>query len=557
MRLGLVWVGVICLAPASGIVACSEAPVCYPLVIQSDTSCAVSADCVEAGFPGLTCVDGACRVPCTTDSDCSLRATSSDSDEAQEQLGWPEECRVGPQAICEAQVCIPACLSDADCGNGESCLRLPADANNQPGRCGLFRESFEIPRGASGIDFDSIGWTLAEPESLVNPRLRVAWKGIAGCDNPDPTLCGGPAAAGVRFALIEALPTPPKGTPNSAPTCGACACCLECLLDPPTLADAVAPVCSSRCEAERQGNPNVSCGIISPAPFEECPASNPGCRGQPVCPATVPGRCQSVCTACEACPAQTAEVGDGLSSCERDAANKGCTACPLCDACTEQQCPVCLMSGMGAACETCLATNCLPRTECRDCYACSELADCILGGQSCPEAKQTCEAQGNAGCYPTPVNYPRAQLTEAEQSLTSAPLPMVAGAAGELTLEFSYVPFNVGRTYAVGVQNQAPPLWPRVEQELLVQFCAANCEVESSFTTAQFADGRPVSLPPPNQRGNGLQVGTQSELDWRSGKIRVPIPENFRTPTFRVRFVPHFGEGVRLGLDEVIIRRRG
>lgn len=570
MRPKLLWVGV-ALTGVAVIPDCSDAPICNPLVIQSDTTCSVSADCSEGGAPGLSCINGVCRLPCTADVDCQLQAPPSGSiEESMERSDWPAECLNGPKAVCEDQLCVPACLTDAECSNGERCLRLPGAKTSEPGRCAVYLESFEIPAGGSGVDFATLGWVTAAEGRIDNPKLRIGWLGRVGCNDADPTICGGPAASGIRYGLLGTSAAPAKGTPVSGPTCGACACCLDCLLDPPTKADAALPDCSRRCEDFHAEEPTKFCSITPPAAFDECPATTPGCDRQPVCPATPPARCAAICNECSQCPATTNTVGAGLAMCESMAAAKGCTACPQCDVlladCKAAQCSICArIQGPAdrAACDECVRTNCAAQFEqpaCQACYDCSELSRSCVGSEDtevCINLKARCEAQGNDGCYQTPIDYPRAQLTDEEQSITSPPLPVVAGLTGNVTLEFSYVAFNVGRSFAQSTQGVAPPLWPRIDEALLVQFCAANCEQEGSFVGAKYADGREVVLPPLNLRSNGLILGLQSSLDWRAGKIKLPIPENFRTPTFRVRFVPRLADDHLIGLDDFMIRRRG
>ncbi len=165
-----------------------------------------------------------------------------------------------------------------------------------------------------------------------------------------------------------------------------------------------------------------------------------------------------------------------------------------------------------------------------------------------------CEAQGADGCFRVPIRFPRSQLTEEEQSLTSPAIPL-SGVGGELVLQFDYVPFSIGERYVRVIQGFESKDWPRLKQEVRVQLCASNCDREGSWTDASQTNGASARFPEDKERGNALSMGNQTGLDWRSGRTFVSIPEAFRTTAFRFRFVPELEEDARVGLDNILIRR--
>jgi len=73
---------------------------------------------------------------------------------------------------------------------------------------------------------------------------------------------------------------------------------------------------------------------------------------------------------------------------------------------------------------------------------------------------------------------------------------------------------------------------------------------------AMTAAGTPASFPPDTERRNGVRLGAQSIIDWRSNHVEVSIPEPLRTADFHFRFVPKLADNVRFGIDNIIIRRR-
>lgn len=465
----------------AGLPGCSgKSSECAPRVISSDQTCAATADCVEAGFQTLTCVDGLCQRQCARDADCALGVIE----------GEAEACKdlAAPPGICEAQLCVVGC-PDVPCGAGESCVQ---------GRCVYDYEGFEIPAGGDYVDLPILGFNQL-PKERENVLLQVAWQGRPGCSLGDER-CAGPAAAGERFGIVGTYPTPPRGAPLEGKTCRTCACCLECLLDPPP----EAPILAS-CPRQQS----------LPLAF--------------ACPAAVPPVCRSVCEACESCPGATrAEPPERLLACEALAASKTCTACTAC-----------------------------PEDEaCEACDACAQARRCVVtmpGSAACMQSQAACAAQGADGCFLTPIRYRREQLTEAEQALVSRPINL-AGAQGRVVLQLDYVPFNVGFEYRPGIQGTPPSEWPTRPQELRIQLCGGRCEEESSWRDAA-ADGAPLVLPPQALRRNGLTLGSQTALDWRGGRVVVPIPEDLRTAELRYRLLPRLGPGVLVGVDEIYVRR--
>ncbi len=492
-----------------------KAEECPPLIVVSDATCSTTQDCIDDGFPTLSCVGGICRRPCLRDRDCVLPALESDD---------PCITKIEPQkpAVCEDQLCIDGCTGDADCSGGQTC---------SGGRCVYFAEGFEDLDRDGAVSLDQLMWNTVGKE-LKNLRTAIAWIGMPGCNLGD-TRCAGVAAEGDRFVALEAVPTPEKGTPDVTLTCRSCACCLDCLVNPPRL-PALIP----------------SCPIGSTIPIAL------------TCETAMPANCTNVCNDCQQCVSSSVPLGERLLSCEMDAAERTCSSCPSCDAmacetCRTTSCPSC--SNLDSeACRSCEAASCSACTPCRACNVCSRALDCELsdpGSAACISNRAACDAQGSDGCYPTPVNYPRAQLTDLEQSLVSPPIDLSA-ATGPISLQFEYVPFNVGDRYRPGIQGTPASMWPDAAQEIVVQLCPRDCGNEASWSDALLVNGARASFPPATQRGNGLSLGRQSSIDWGSGRLEVDIPEGMRTSELRFRFLPRLDANVQVGVDNILIRSR-
>lgn len=503
----------------AGVLAgCPAEEVCAPFVATSDVECQLTADCVEAGFATLTCVSGVCRRTCVADDDCVIDVDTVD--DACRSMNDPQ-----PETpICEAQLCVTGCPS-VPCGAGETCVN---------GRCAYDFESFEIPPDQDFVDLRSIGFTL--DTELTNPATAIAFLGRPGCALGD-ALCAGPARTGERFALVKRAPTPVKGVADTAFTCRSCACCLDCILNPPPMGEnASIPVC-----------PGVPGRLWSlPQPL--------------MCPA-MPAECSAVCTACDSCPMAVAgTVGERLASCEVDAAERGCAKCQQCDTfvdgCRTAQCGGPCANPNSAECSMCVQNNCLNNQDCIDCRICSDAADCelaMVGTAECANNRAACNALGEDGCYPTPANYPRAQLTDEEQALTSREID-ISGAAGDVIIQLDYVPFDVGLTYKVGQQGVDPATWPTEDQEVIVQLCAANCSEAASWSDATLVGGERAVIPPASRRQNGLTIGNQSALDWEIGRLSVAVPAAMKSATFRYRFLPRLSDDAAIGVDDIIVR---
>lgn len=399
-----------------------------------------------------------------------------------------------PVFICEAQLCTNGCVGNADCGAGETCLA---------GRCSVFTEGFE-PRGSDILTPEAIGWNDDERE-LRNQKTKIVFKGVEGCARGDEK-CAGPAAEGSYFVSLERVPTPAQSTPIPADTCRACACCLQCKLAPPA-------------------------GQLD---LMDCPDLSIDIPAEAMCPANTPAVCTNVCTACDACTNAPAsrEVSPELSSCEQSAARKTCPACE--EPCvTGQPCPP-------ASC-----------TQCRDAERCDLETP---GSARCTQLHAACDAQGADGCYSTPVSRPRSLLTDLEQALSSPVIPLAN--AGDVILELEYVPFDIGEKYRRVVQGTDPASWPIEAQEVLVQLCGGNCTSDASWVTAMTLSGSTATYPADPERNNGVRLGAQSTIDWRSNRAQVAIPENLRTDQFRFRFLPKLADNARFGIDQIVIRRR-
>ena len=496
----------------------SSAGGCARKVVTSNESCQISADCASAGLD-LSCIDGICRLACRTDTDCDLIANADPAD--------PIECRADPAttpaAFCQAGRCEVGCPEVA-CGAGEVCFGA---------RCVLYGEGFEVPAGADGVDLPLLGFNDL-PTTLSNGRTKVLSAGQAGCIPAVDRNCNGPAAQGENFVVLETVPAPAKGIPETGPTCRACACCLECLADPPS-----APVSIANCPS-----PEI------PSPLT-CPASHPSCDG--------------VCALCDQCPAATNRPSDPedapLASCEATAAGKRCSLCDACDAflpmCQSQSCPVCATAPTSTECRDCVEANCLSDQRCQNCQTCQDAQLCrrtTPGSPECNLLSDACDLQGDDGCYAVPVRYPRAQLFDEEQALTSPAIDLSSATEGDVVLQFDYVSFDVGVSYFPGVQGTPPEQWTEADQNVRVQFCAGTCG-RTDWSDGQLVSGAEAVLPSLDERNNGRLLGDQTLVDWRAGRVEVVVPSNLRSAGFRYRLLPSLNEGARLGVDNILVRR--
>ena len=97
------------------------------------------------------------------------------------------------------------------------------------------------------------------------------------------------------------------------------------------------------------------------------------------------------------------------------------------------------------------------------------------------DLETACEMQGDNGCFATPVNVLPNVLSDDEQSIES-PRVDLSQASGEVVLQFSYVPFNVGDTFALTVQGTAAYARGPVSGQqrsttrsaVLARFCSAS-----------------------------------------------------------------------------------
>lgn len=500
-----------------GVMGCPSDEKCAPRVVTTTQACSTTADCVDAGFKGLTCLNGTCGRECTRDDECAL--PTDDEDPA---------CRTassGSEAfICERQVCLAGC-PDVPCAAGESCVE---------GRCAIFFEGFELPEGQDVVTPKSLGWDDTTRE-LENRETTIVFAGVEGCSRGDDR-CAGPAGAGDRFLALERVPTPERGTPETAVSCRACACCLECRLNPPRDgALSTIPTCPGAIDA-----PEVL-----------------------ACAADVPPVCSAICDACSDCVAAPMRaLGDGLLSCERDVGTKACGGCVAYDACVARELDSRSCSNAAepcsreADCRGCIVATCDPMRPA--CFACADAAQCereMPGSSACRTLRDTCDAQGEDGCFATPIARPRSALTDDEQALVSPKIAGAAGVAGPLVLSFEYVAFDIRERWRRVLQGQPRSTWPEEEQEIAVQLCGGSCDQPSSWVDATRGGVR-VSFPPASQRRNGVSFGGQSSIDWRSNRVEVEIPDELRSAELRFRFVPRLEDDARVGLDNILVRRR-
>lgn len=510
--------GAIALVAIAGL-GCSTKNKCSPRVVSADQKCSTTKDCVDAGYKGLACVNQKCALPCLSDTDCSLSdLDEQESDTCKDQTGGPK-----PTFICEAELCTRGC-PDVACGSGETCVH---------GRCAKFFESFELASGQDLVTPRLLGWNDLGFE-LENKKTQIVFAGDASCSRGDER-CAGPAAEGVRFLSLERVPTPPLGTPTIGVTCHACACCLQCQFTPTST---VTP------DLARCPDPQLE-------------------SSEMICPAQPPTRCRSVCSQCDACIASGVDPKDDLLACEKQPARKTCSGCAPYEACLtreraahrcENAQDTCYRPTTGECTECILALCAALRAPC---FACRDAIQCerdMPGAAACVQSRQQCNAQGADGCYATAIERKRSALDEKEQALTSKAINL-SGQTGRLVIQLEYVPFDIGDQYRRVIQMVPRSAWPNEKQEVLVQLCGGACEMASSWVDAKLSNGQVASLPPANQRKNGLHLGDQSLIDWRGNRVEIEVPENLRTAAFRMRFVPRLEDQARFGIDNILIRR--
>lgn len=508
------------LASVAAGMGCSEEEEggCARQVVTSAESCRISSDCASAGLD-LSCVNGVCRLPCRTDAECDLVANVSPTDDPE----CAASAATTPAAVCEAGLCEVGC-PDEPCGERETCFE---------GRCVVYAEGFEIPEGDRGVDLVSLGFN-DPPKELPNNLTKILFAGLEGCTPQVDSNCAGPAGQGVRFVILETQPTPPKGQAVTDLTCRACACCLECLAEPPPN-----PISLNSCPR----TPDI------PTPIS-CPIRHPSC--------------DALCAECELCPpADRPGVLNNplLLACEETAASRRCERCDACDAfletCRQDECPVCAGAPASEACRDCVDENCVEDPRCQDCLVCADAQRCARndpGSAQCNQLNSACIGQGASGCFNVPTDYLRAQLRDDEQALTS-PVIDLSAVDGNVVMQFDYLAFDVGVTYFPGVQGQPPDQWPEVPQNVRVQFCAGACDQEAEWTDAMLVSGGIAALPFDGQRNNGRLLGDQTVIDWRVGRVTMVVPPGFRTATFRYRLLPALADGALMAVDNILIRR--
>lgn len=493
--------------------------------------CATSQDCADQGLTTQRCIDGKCQQPCTVDTDCTPPERMCMSGDAECERLKREEAESAPKnLICQAKLCAVGC-PDTPCGAKEKCVDK---------RCAYLDESFEgMPPDVPTLE--RLGWN-GIPRELRNNKAVVVYSGARGCGPADPRdRCAGPAARGDYFLAVERTTTPERGLLQQGVTCGSCKCCLEC-----------------RDPAARKSVGSACMGMTLP--------------DTRMCSATVPQECQAVCSACDQCPdAPQGTLGTGLNMCEERSGRKRCAGCDAYNRCLEQKIaenrscpgnyPKCPQAPQTPSdCRACLLAECDTDQLRPPCYACRDAEEAQMRYPMEPARwqphKMRCEMQGANGCYGTPVAVLRSGLTDDEQSLESPEVDL-AGETGDIVLELAYVPFNVGRTYTQVVQGVPASQWLKDQpQEVRVQLCASDCAKTESWSDAKFVNGENARLPAEVEYENGLSFGEQSKTDWSLNVKQIPIPDSFRTSTFRFRLLPRLEDDARIGVDRVVIRRR-
>ena len=495
---------------------CGDQEACPPSTVTSTVSCETTADCVDEGFLSLRCLNEVCALPCASDVDCMLAPPTEACLEEQ-----------GPTmpAVCEAQVCQPAC-PNVPCTDGQICHQ---------GRCVLAVEDFELRPGDTVASLERFGWN-GIPTELSNPKVRLVSEGATGCNLGNET-CAGPPASGTRFTVLGTQPTSEKGAAIFAPTCRPCACCLECVLEPYTNT----PDARTQCPF----GPQV------PMPL--------------FCPAEVPASCVELCQACSECPSAVGRTTRDLVSCELTAAERICPSCPSCNdevcrQCRESACQdACSDDVDSVACQSCEANACPACADCRACEVCNEAESCERvdpSAATCRAKRIACDDLGDTGCYPTPTEYQRSELVPLEQALVSPPYDLSSERGRTVVLSFAYVPFSVGEQYFESQQGVPASMWLRRTQELVVELCPGSCEADSAWVVGMLIQGGVAALPPLDRRNNGLSFGRQTAVDWRAGRVEVEVPETLKTSEFRFRFLPRLDSEALIAVDDIRLERR-
>jgi hypothetical protein len=404
-------------------------------------------------------------------------------------------------------------------------------------------ESFEGSMPGELVTLETKGWNDIDRE-LRNRSSVVVWRGPTTCTPADPPdRCAGPAAEGEYFLAIEREKTPASSSAEFGVTCGACRCCLEC-----------------RDPAQRTAGETGCLGVTFDA--------------SATCSADVPQECGAICASCEssaACPpTPSGSFSMDLPVCLRAAAAHQCAGCAPYDQCVQAkyaenrmcpggnypECSTMPPQNQGE-CNECLAKECASTRNA--CWACRDAdrlqADYPNEPSRWQALRDACTAQGETGCYATPVDLRRSALSDDEQSLESPEISL-AGVQGNLQLELQYVPFDVQRVYRRVIQERPRDEWPLEPQEVVVQLCASGCDDGASWTDAELVGGGRAVFPREEQRANGLAFAQQGVPDWRINLAEIAIPETFKTSTFRFRFLPRLEDEARIGVDRISIGSR-
>jgi hypothetical protein len=539
--------------------------------------CSSTKDCVALGYDysNAICLNNACVNTCVADSDCACQADAG---------------HCGP-LICNAGICEHGCSSDSDCMGGDKCSN---------GRCALYFESFEPPMGATTNTLDDMTHQFNQIDAwngvkaLKNKRTEIVFAGVAGCANMNLPLdqCAGAAGDGKYFLSVEVEPATQRGTLNQGTTCAACACCLACRDFAAT--KNVSGSCKqvgATCQNQGECCPGEFCTggmCFGPDPCLGMQIPETNTCGPP----PVPSACSSACNTCASdsmnCPAATTPPGAMLTACEVDAAKQDCGGCQQYNACNmmhSSEIMGCIADPNGTSGQGCTFSNKADSTavtrdcnRCKcpsydDCWSCrnyeTDASNQGLGAMVTQADAAHCSAQGNGGCFATPVSVTRSALTDDEQAVVSREIPSVGMAASEdLELSFEYLAFNVGQCFTKTLQGMDPSTYPPERQDLVIQFCGSNCQQSSSWvdakpigaademdTCGRMTGPRKGAIPTDNQINNGLAFELQDTQDWRNNLVRVAIPAALRTANFRFRFLPLLHDGTRIGVDRILITR--
>jgi hypothetical protein len=212
-----------------------------------------------------------------------------------------------------------------------------------------------------------------------------------------------------------------------------------------------------------------------------------------------------------------------------------------------------------ADCDRCLLKECASLED--NCMVCRRAINLKATHPEEPELwrdfETTCTNLGDAACYEAPKSTLRTDLTFDEQAMESPSIDLSATQSQSLVLQFEFIAYDLKDTFIRVIQGRPESEWPKEKERVMVQFCAANCELSENWQNGSFAGTTEESfIPADTERRNGILYTQQNRADWTLHRRMVSIPQNMRTKDFRFRFVPVLSQGVRVGVDNIFIKEQ-